>query len=231
VNPKRRLLPAVVAALALPAAMAPGRCGFIVDFTESLLFPETIDRVVLDADDGSMIAVAYTRTSTMLKRHTYGFEPSLGQVSNTVTDGTLELDAHCKYEGNCTFDHMFELPLGVSFEISMLHAEMALGYISGDIEAAFESGWFKGVRLESQNLHIALDDGDITSDHAVAPASVTIELGTGTVDLTVPPGSYVCRLDSGKGDVKTDGITCDDAADAILDVQVGTGDITITGSK
>lgn len=228
-----RLRSAGLVVLALPALMAPGRCGFVIDYTETVLFPEEIQRVVIDADDGSVIATSYEREAALLKRHTFGFEPSLGLVQQTVDDdGTLLLAAHCKYEGNCSFDHMLEVSLGVGFDITMKHSEIRLGYIQGDIAADFDSGLFEGVRLESPNVDITLPLGDITLDHAVAPASVTIEVDDGSVALTLPPGgSYQCNLDAG-GAVAVDAssITCDAAAEAVLDITVKSGDITVKGA-
>jgi hypothetical protein len=108
---------------------------------------------VLGADDGSIVATMYDREATLLKRHTFGFEPSLGTVSNAVEDGALKLEARCKYEGNCRFDHMLELPLGIAFEVDMLDSQISLGYLDSDITVAFTSGWFKGVRPRVPELH------------------------------------------------------------------------------
>lgn len=224
----RRRLPVAAVLLALPVVMAPGRCGFLLDFTETLLITRPVERIDLDAHDGSMIATAYDRGSILLKRHTYGFEPSIGEVSHDDSDRVLELVAHCKYEGNCTFDHMFEMPLGVGFDITMMHSEISIGYVDADITATWDSGLFKGVRLAAPNTTLTLGEGDIDLDFAAAPASVVIDLREGAVTIEVPPGSYNCKLDAG-GEVKTSDITCDAAAPAILDITVETGDITVKG--
>ncbi|MFY0539145.1 hypothetical protein [Nannocystis pusilla] len=57
-----------------------------------------------------------------------------------------------------------------------------------------------------------------------------VDLGEGDVDLKVPAGSYRCNFASDAGEVTRSGITCDDAAAAVLDVQVGRGDITVTAA-
>lgn len=224
-----RLSTAAVAVLALPFVMAPGRCGFLLDYTETFLVTEEADRVELGVDDGSVIATMYRREGILLKRHTYGFEPSVGLQRDDVVEGVLELESRCKYEGNCRFDHMFELPLGVDFSVIMADSQISLGYFTGDIEVTFESGWFKGVRLESPNFTLSLTTGDVTADFAAAPESVSIEVGEGDVKLELPVGEYKCDLASAAGKVANTGITCNDAATAVLDVQVKTGDITVTG--
>lgn len=225
----RRLVPVL---LALPVLMAPGRCGFAIDHTETILIPDSVQRIVLEVDDGSVIATSYPREAVMVKRHTFGYEPSVETVAHRLEDdGVLRFEARCKYEGNCTFDHLFETPVGISFEIAMKSSQISLGYIDGDIDVDFETGWFKGIRLESPSTIIKLDAGDISLDHAVAPESVVVELGDGSVELAVPPGSYQCNFDAG-GEVDTAAeVVCDDAATAVLDITVATGDITVRGAE
>lgn len=225
---RHRLAPALVALLALPVVMGPGRCGFALDYTETFLITDPVERVVLGVDDGSVVATMYEREATLLKRHTFGFEPSVLSPTLEVADGVLTLEARCKYEGNCRYDHMFELPLGVAMEISMADAQISLGYIDSDIEVTFETGWFKGVRLASPNFTLSLEAGDVTLDFAAAPETVTVDVGEGSVAVEVPAGAYRCAL-AASGATKTDGITCDDAAAAALDIKVQTGDIAVTG--
>lgn len=225
----RRSVAIAVAVAALPVMMGPGRCGFLLDYTETILITEDADRVELGVDDGSVIGTMYKREGILIKRHTFGFEPSVGLQRAEVQGGVLELESRCKYEGNCRFDHMFELPEGVDFSVTMLDSQISLGYFTGDIEVSFESGWFKGVRLESPNFTLSLITGDVTADFAAPPESVAITVGEGDVKLELPVGEYRCDLAVREGKVRTTGITCDDAAAAVLDVQVETGDLTVTG--
>ena len=224
-----RLGAGLVAVLALPVVMGPGKCGFILDFTETFMITDPFGSVVLGADDGSVVATEYERNGAMLKRHTFAFEPSLANSEWSVEDGVLTAEARCKYDGNCRFDHMFELPLGVGFEITMKDSQISLGYIGGDIEVTFLTGWFRGVRLLSPNTTITLDKGDVTLDYQIPPETVTVDLGEGNVIIEVPVGAYRCALIADAGAATTNGVTCDDAAAAVLDVHVKTGDIAVTG--
>ena len=226
---RTRLVSALLAVLALPAVMGPGRCGFALDYTETYLITAPIDRVVLNADDGTVVSTSYEREALLLKRHVFAFEPSLEAADHTVEDRQLLLEAHCKYEGNCSFDHMFELPLGIAFSVTMLDSQISLGHIDSDVEVDFTSGWFKGVRLASPHFTLTLTEGDVTVDFAAAPETVAIDVGEGSVKIEVPAGEYRCVLASERGEVTSPGITCDDAAASVLDIQVQTGDITVTG--
>lgn len=228
----RNLASLAVAVLALPVVTGPGKCGFALDFTETVLITGKVDRIVLGVDDGTIDATMYDRQAILLKRHTFAFEPSLGDLTdanNAVADGFLTLEARCKYEGNCSFDHMFELPLGIDFEVDMAEALIRIGYLEGDIDLNFVSGRVKGVRLASPNFTVNAETAEITADFATAPEAVTIDVKEGNVTLELPAGEYRCALSAG-GTVTNTGITCNDAAAAILDVQVGDGDITVTGT-
>ena len=48
-----------------------------------------------------------------------------------------------------------------------------------------------------------------------------------TSALTLPPGTYVCELDTADGAIDTTGVTCDPTATAIIHVDVEVGDITL----
>src|SRR5689334_19026737 len=113
---RKHLRLALVAAL--PALMG-NHCGLAVDFTETFLITDPVDRISIDVDDGNVDAVAYPREAILLKRHTFGYERTLGTPSFEVADGVVAFEAHCKRQGTCTFDHMLELPLGIGFDITM----------------------------------------------------------------------------------------------------------------
>jgi hypothetical protein len=225
----KRFLPGVVVALFLPAFIGAGTCGLVLDFTETFLVTDPVDRIVIVTDDGNIDATAYERDAILLKRHTFGFEASLGKPSFDITDGVASYEVHCKFAHKCTFDHMFELPFGISFDITMDRANIDIGYTDGDIAADFDEGSFKGVRLAAPNVEITADAADVDIDYAVAPASLAIDLGRGEVILEVPAGEYRCTLAADSGEVTVQGISCLDTAAAVLDVHVGDGDVLVMG--
>jgi hypothetical protein len=107
--PRRRLTLALAAPLLL-VLMAPGKCGFALDYSNTFLITDPIDRIVIRADDGLVISTAYARDATLFKRHVFAWEPSLVEPTHGVSDRALECEARCLYEGNCRFDFMFETP-------------------------------------------------------------------------------------------------------------------------
>lgn len=213
-----------------------GACSVPVDstqdFTTTRLVHEPIDMFEIVVDRGSIDAISYDRSAISLKRHTFGFSSQLGEAVETIEDGVLRFEAHCIGTDHCTWDHMLELSPGIGFDVQYkTEAVLDFGRIDGDIKAQFEHGRFGGSRLMSENLTISADSADVVADFAAAPKAVTIELGDGSVALALPAGSYRCAIDSDAGEVKiADEIACDDAAAAVLDVQLGSGDITVSAA-
>ena len=225
----RRLAPAALA-LALPVLMG-GHCGFLLDYGETRLITDPVELIVISADDGNIDAVSFERNGILLRRHTFAYQRVLEQPSFSVEDDVLSFSAHCEDNDDiCSFDHMLELPLGVGFDITMDDAQIDMGYMEADITASFDTGYFNGVRLASPRLDVTANSAEIDADFATVPESVVIDLDHGDVTLSLPAGEYQCRLDAANGEVtfEGDGIVCNDAGTAVLDVHLGVGDIFVT---
>lgn len=214
--------------------VAPIACAVPVDSTQdstsTRLVHEPIHLFEIVVDRGSIDAVSYDRKVITLKRHVFGFTSQLGPSEETIKDGVLRFEAHCIGTDHCTWDHMLELPPGVGFNVRYTsEAVLDFGRIDRDITAEFESGRFGGSRLASPHLTITADSADVVLDFAAVPEAVTIDLGDGDVELAVPAGSYRCTIASDAGKLTiADEVVCDDAATAVLDVQLGSGDIKVT---
>jgi hypothetical protein len=219
-------------ALVLAASMLEGcHCGIALDYTETFLVTDPVERIVIDVDDGTIDAVAYDRDTILFKRHTFAFENVLETPNFSVEDGVLDSEGHCtRNDDTCSFDHLLELPPGIGFDITMDHAGIDMRAIDGSITATFNSGHFRGNRLAAPQLEISAPSAEIEAEFAVAPESVVIDLDRGDVTLSLPAGEYQCRLDAENGEVtiEGDGIVCNDAATAVLDVHLRVGDIFVT---
>jgi Putative adhesin len=62
------------------------------------------------------------------------------------------------------------------------------------------------------------------------PASVTAEADSGDLVVTVPTGAYQVHTHKGSGDLAMAGITDDPKAQNILDLRVGSGDLTVAAA-
>lgn len=220
---------------ALPLLMGT-RCGITFDFTETFLVTDPVHLIVLDVDNGNLDAVAYDRPAILLKRHTFGFESQLKDPVFTVEDGVATYEGHCKPEKRdrepiCSFDHMFELPFGVAFDVKLLEAHIDVGYLDADFKGTFDDGDFTGIRLAVPQLELTAHSAEIDADYAVIPTSIVIDLDEGDVALALPAGDYRCTLDADDVTNDSGAIVCNDAATAVLDIRVGDGDITLTESQ
>ena len=155
---RHRLVTAAVAVLALPFAMASGRCGLMQDFTETFLYPEKIDRIVLVTGDGNIDAVAYERDAVLIRRHSFGFLRDFIDPESTLEDGVLNLRVDCKTEDNCFYDHMMELPYGTAVDITMSEADIDIGYFDAALTLSFDTGSFYGVRLATPEFSLTADE-------------------------------------------------------------------------
>ena len=228
-TPIRILCPAALV-LALPVLMG-GHCGFLLDYGETRLINDPVELIVIEADDGNVDAVAFERAGILLRRHTFAFQRKLEPPGLSVEDGVLSFSAHCEdNDDSCSFDHMLELPFGIGFDITMDDAQIDMGYMDADITASFDTGYFNGVRLASPRLEVTANSAEIDADFAAIPESVVIDVDHGDVTLSLLAGEYQCLLDATNGEVTVegDGIVCDDAATAVLDVHLGVGDILVT---
>ncbi|MEU4215356.1 DUF4097 family beta strand repeat-containing protein [Actinoplanes sp. NPDC026623] len=103
--------------------------------------------------------------------------------------------------------------------VNDLHGAVTLVAGSGNLEARGLTGG-AAVRVQASS-------GDV--DVALAEAGpVTARTGSGNVDLAVPDGAYQVKTHTGSGDAELIGVANDPSAKNLLDVQTGSGDVTIT---
>ncbi|MDG4789241.1 DUF4097 family beta strand repeat-containing protein [Micromonospora sp. WMMD1102] len=106
--------------------------------------------------------------------------------------------------------------------------DIRLTRLPGTVSARAGSGSVEGRSLGAGKVDAQTGSGDISLTLA-APGPVQANASSGSIDLTVPAGGYQVRThaDSGNTDVK---VPNDPAAKAVLDLQTGSGDITVRSS-
>lgn len=219
--------PVSVALLGLSVLGAACLPDITQDFTETFLFTDPVERFEIVVDRGSLVATVYDLEVVKLKRHTFGFPSHLGTPDDTLEDGVYRFEAHCGGRvDECTWDHMLELPPGREFDVTMTEGYFVLGDLDGDFTAKFVTGEFHATEMRSANLDITADSAVVDVEFVEVPASVTVAVGDGEVTLKVPADSYRCEF---AGDLEVSGISCDDAAEAVLDLDAGAGTLVVTG--
>lgn len=224
---RARLAPALV----LAAAALVGGCGkgIYYEFTEGFKYVEPFDRIDVDIDRGSLLFVAWPRPDATMKRHTSGFDKEFGPADAGVDGGVLVITAGCKTDDRCWYDHMLEFSTGVSVTIRMGVGYAEVGYVDRDLVVDIDDGAFTGVQLAAPNTDVTLGTGDIAVELVAPFERVTLATGEGDVALTVPAGSYRCEF-AVPDEPVVDGVSCDDAAVAVLAVTLEGGALTVTGA-
>lgn len=100
--------------------------------------------------------------------------------------------------------------------------------LPGTVSARAGSGTIQGRQLGAGKVQAQTGSGDISLTFATA-ASAQASASSGTIELTVPAGAYQVRthVESGSTDVT---VPNDPAAKDVLDLQTGSGDITVRSS-
>lgn len=92
-------------------------------------------------------------------------------------------------------------------------------------------GDVRGDALQSPTVSVDSGTGDIELDFVTAPRAIDINSGTGDVTVRVPAGSYAIQTDTGTGDTRFDsGIVKDLSSPNAIRIDSGTGDVTIERS-
>lgn len=102
-------------------------------------------------------------------------------------------------------------------EVLRAHSTVSAVVTSGDIRAIDPAG-ATNVRATSGDVQV----------HLSAPNSITADVISGDLDITVPQGSYnIVNRGADSGDTSITGLTSDPSSKNVLDVKADSGDINI----
>ena len=220
---------ALVVALALPVLGGAGVCGDVLyDTSQRALILDPLERVRFTSDGGKVEVYAFDRTAISLFYYLRGSEHDIGDVGYELDDPELRAFILCDDpSGFCVADFYVEVPLGTEISAATRNGGVKLTGVDAAVEADVVGGGFEGIDLGSPTLDVTVDTGDVTANMVAAPTSVRVAVAVGSVDLTVPAGSYRCELQANDGDVTTTGVDCDPMAAALVKIDVETGDIRL----
>jgi hypothetical protein len=217
-RPLRRLLAAAAVLLALPLLLAVVNLAWRSSRFDTLVFPGSVKRLVIDVDAGDVVLGAAGRDDVLVLR-TRQYSLLAPEVRAGVQGDVLRLRARCSVLSvGCAVGHRIFLPPGVP---------VAIHTGSGDVSVA--------------DLHAAVEVRTASGDVAVTGvrAPVVVDTGAGDVTLADDRGPVVATSRSG-------GIACNgiagrlaattgsghvllDDISASLDVATGSGDVDGSG--
>ena len=145
-------------------------------------------------------------------------------LSHVVQDGTLTLEARCRALLPCAVDVQVVVPEGTPVDVELGHGEVwatglsaALDVQIGDGDADLDLLGPLAARVGSGEVRASLP-GD---------ASARIAVGSGDIEVVVPPGRYT--LDLSAADTLVSGIDDVEGASAVLELLAPAGRATVTG--
>ncbi len=160
------------------------------------------DLRVVEGDTNNVI-VAYTD-------HYWRKEPSV-RVQQAA-GGALTVSGKCGIEvtGNCSTNFVVTVPRGAPLDLQ-----------TGD-------GSIHGDGLANDNVRAASGSGSVSLGWSVAPSSVTVHTGDGSVHLTVPASSGPYRVSASTGDGgKHVNVGTDPNSPRTISVETGSGSISL----
>lgn len=230
-SPKPRSAAWRIPGLVLLVAVAVG--GFViaasardVHVTERSATYPVAKRLELDSGSGTVVVHGQNRTDIQLasRIRSTGHTPEL---STDTSDARLRVRASCHHR-------FFTWDLGNdSFGLGPLCATSYTAAVPAATALSVELGQgdIHGDRLASKTVSIDSGTGDVNLEFTTAPRNVQINSGTGDVTILVPGGSYAIQTDTGLGTTHVDqGIVNDPLSTNVIRIDSGTGDVSVERS-
>ena len=197
-----------------------------VHVTERSASYPVAQRLELDSGSGTVVVHGENRRDIQLasRIRSTGHTPELQADS---TPARLRVRASCHHRfftwdfGNDSFGLG---PLCATSFTASVPATTSL-----DIELG--QGDIRGDRLAARTVSVDSGTGDVDLEFSTAPRNVQINSGTGDVTVLVPAGSYAIQIDTGLGDAHIDqGIVSDPLSTNVIRIDSGTGDVSLERS-
>jgi Putative adhesin len=169
-----------------------------------------VSSVVVEIDNGSIAMSPAGDDKVGVRTTLNGFSGGLPVAGNHLENGLLTITSACPPNSmNCYVEDELTIPAGLPVKVRTT---------TGTVDAT---------DLDVSEFDIQTRTGAVTGSFARPPDRVAIAVATGSVELTMPAGSYRFDASTTTGSVRTD-VQNDPAAQRTLQLSTGTGDITVT---
>jgi len=171
-----------------------------------------IDGVELSVDSADLTVRPSSGATAEALRQTLTWSLTKPQVTESWRGQTLVISEHCSsrrlFEGDeCGAALDLAVPASVpvrvtadsgsvtvqrmagNVRVDVVSGDIALDAVSGDLWARAESGSIDADRLRSLHMDAQTVSGDMTLGFAAAPDAVSASAVSGSVNVTVPPGT------------------------------------------
>jgi hypothetical protein len=185
--------------------------------------------VSLNVVDGNVqIRAADTRTVNVDFTEHYQLKRPTVRASSTAAG--VALSGKCAggvFGQNCSINYVITVPRQAALQLHLGDGDLTLDGVTASVVAHSGDGDINGSGLRSKSFEVSSGDGGIHLQWAAAPSHVSLSMGDGSIDLTVPNGSgpYAIRQSgSGGSDIK---VATDPSAAATMVLRTGDGDVRV----
>ncbi len=197
--------------------------------SESWEIEEAFDRVVLDAGVGNVSVLGEAREGAEVDAMR-SWRRRAPTVEVWVEGNALWVEALCEGQtSHCQVDLDLVLPEGVEVEMSLGVGDVTLSDLGGEVTGEIGVGNVEATALAGPEVTLEVGTGSIDLAHQGPFDRIDTTTGVGGIDLEVPAGAYDLDLATGVGSVDTEGVTDEGSADSVIRARTGTGSITVTG--
>lgn len=195
--------------------------GCVVAIEETVTITEPVDRIAIDVAAGDVRVRATSGPVRLIS--TFG-GASGDTLGHSVQDGLLSVNYDCKL---CGGELTVEAPPEVDLALTLGAGDLTVDDMAGAVLADVHAGSAAVHRHGPATVDVVADLGDVEVDFVVPPPALTVQLGTGDVEITLPSGAYNLDLTAGSGSVRIDGIEHDPESPSQITASVGTGSIEV----
>jgi hypothetical protein len=206
------ILGAVVLGLAALAGIAYGANeAFSQTKTDTRTISQPVRAIVLDVDAADVELVR--GADRVQVRETSHYVTSKPGVHRSVENGVLTIKSSCDgpWLLDCSTDFRVHVPADVAVRV-----ESHTGDVTGNA-------------LESSDVRVQSDVGDVRLDLARGPDRLEASTDVGEIEIAVPEGVYAVDTATHVGESDVHGLVQDDRAPRTINVQTDVGDVEVRG--
>lgn len=212
--------------LSILALSALAGCGES-ERTQQRSFEDPVDRIVIDAESGTIDIAATDSSVTHLEAVSMWRSSREPTLTARYDAGTLYVSGECpRSVTRCEMDLMLAVPRDVDVELATHDGAVTIDGIHGDIEVRLDSGDVEVTHVTSDFVAAEVDNGRITLELEEAVQDVDVRTDNGDIRVVLPPGAYDVDAATHRGAVDVDVDTLQ-GADASIFARAENGSISI----
>ncbi|MBV9858476.1 MAG: hypothetical protein JOY82_28760, partial [Streptosporangiaceae bacterium] len=205
-------------------APAAGQCQRTEGFTtvappSGLTVLDNVGSVAITGSDRGSVRVT--------EKLTYRGYPPV--ITRSYHGGVLTLSYRCRSD-DCGDAFDIQVPRSLSVRVTTGTGPVSLTSLAGQVRAYADVGSIRGSSLAGTLAALRTGVGSIDASFASAPAQLSANAGTGSVQLLVPPGpGYRVTASADVGSVSV-GVRRDASSGHVIQASAGVGSVTVTGN-